>query len=522
MIPKAAIESYLREPRDDHAWMKDLRREDIDDALAGLRPPADPHPIMRFHQRVGMLLGVAYPQFSMWYHMGTGKTLMSLELLRYWWLAGRIRRAIVFVTSDKAFLTWERQIKQYEIGIPHVSLMGPSTRKWEQLEQFENGIILLPYPGAVAMVSDLAPARGGKRKRRLNEKLLRRLAKGVDAIVFDESTKIGHHTSQTHKMARFLRRTVPVCYGLAGRPFGRDPTLLWGQLRVVDGGATLGKTLGLFRSAFFDESDNPWDESGRAKDYAFRKRKMPVLSRMARHRSLTYTSEECLDLPATSSVIEEVSFGEEAAGYYKRFVERVIAARGNLREMKNVFVRMRQISSGFVGLIDDETGERAEVEFDVNPKLDRLLELIEEVPDGHKAVVWYEFTHSGRRIVHELKELGVKSIWLWSGTKDPTAAQNRFFDDPETTVAVVNHRVGAYSLDGMQEVANYAMVYESPVSAIDREQMERRLIREGQKRKVFTYDLVMRGSVDTKILDYHKEGNDLMKALLKDPNAVLR
>jgi len=221
-------------------------------------------------------------------------------------------------------------------------------------------------------------------------------------------------------------------------------------------------------------------------------------------------------------VTELVKFDDEARAYYERLVKQVLAARGNMREMKNVFLRMRQISSGFIGLKDDETGERAEIEFQENPKLERLLELLDQLPDGRKAVVFHEFTYSGKKITSLLKEeLGVKPIWLWSGTKDTKRELQRFATDNNCTVAVINNKVGAFSLDGLQDVANYTFVYESPVSSIDREQLERRLVRQGQKRTVFQYDLLVEKTVDQKIRDYHKEGEALFDALLRNPAKAL-
>ena len=189
--------------------------------------------------------------------------------------------------------------------------------------------------------------------------------------------------------------------------------------------------------------------------------------------------------------------------------------------MKNAFIRRRQVSSGFVGVVDDETGEKAEIEFVENPKLDWTLELAESIPEGHKIVIFYEFTWSGRKLTEALTKLGLNPIWLWSGTKNSREELNRFETDPSCEAAVINHRVGAYSLDGLQKVANYTVFYESPVSVIDREQAERRLRRDGQLRKVFQYDPVVRGSVDRKILEFHKEGEELMTALLRDPEKVL-
>jgi SNF2 family DNA or RNA helicase len=99
--------------------------------------------------------------------------------------------------------------------------------------------------------------------------------------------------------------------------------------------------------------------------------------------------------------------------------------------------------------------------------------------------------------------------------------QERFQTDPGCRFAVINNKVGAYSIDGLQYVANYLFVYESPVPVIDREQMERRLIRDGQANTVFIYDLVVQGTLDSRILDFHREGDDLLAALREDPRTVL-
>ncbi len=85
---------------------------------------------------------------------------------------------------------------------------------------------------------------------------------------------------------------------------------------------------------------------------------------------------------------------------------------------------------------------------------------------------------------------------------------------------MVNNQVGAFSLDGLQ-VANYQFFYESPVGVIDREQAERRLVRQGQVHQVFRYDLIVKGSADAKILRFHREGESLLKSLLRNPSKVL-
>lgn len=533
MIPAAAVDDYLGRDLDSHLWMKDLSEAEVDRALASLSPrpylwPGDAlNPDgLRLHQKVCILLGIAYPGFGFWIDMGGGKTAIALHLLRYWWDVGRLRRALVFVTSDKAFLTWEKQIRRFGVELPYAALEGSSEQKWRQLDELGEGVALVTRPGAVAMCSEkVVVKRKGKKpqpKMQLIPRQVHALARWADGVVWDESTREGSTQSLQFRLADQLRKVAHCRYALAGRPFGRDPTMLFPQYRLIDGGETLGETLGLFRAVFCSESENPWDPKGRARDYTFRKSMRGEFSRIIQHRSITYTADECVDLPPAVPIVEEVSFPTEARAYYKRVVADLIAAKGNFRAAKNAFLRMRQVSSGFVGVRDDETGERATIEFAENPKLDRLLDLLADVPEGHKAVVFYAFTWSGRRIVRALEhELDDRPIWLWSGTKDARRELGRFLDDPRCRTAVVNNQVGAYSLDGLQEVANYTLFFESPPSPIDREQAERRLERDGQLHKVMRYDLIVRGTMDQRILDFHAEGEEIMDAIMRDPARAL-
>ena len=520
MIPSSVVNDYLKRQLDSHLWVKQLTAKQLDAAIAQLQPPPKLNPKLKLHQKACFLLGVAEPKFCFWLDMGTGKTILALELLRYWFQVGLIKRALIFVTSDKAFSTWEKQLVKFGIELPIIALAGSSEQKWQQLEEFGEGLVLVPYPGARAMVCTKVAAKKGKKKKlKIDPEKMKRLLSWAEAIVLDESTKAAGD-SLTFSMIAQVRKKAKVRYALAGRPFGRDPIMLWAQHYLIDDGETLGETKGLFRAAFYNEKPNFWG-GPYSKDYTFKDKLRPQLSEMIQHRSITYSADECIDLPRVIPIKELVFFPEEAQAYYQKVVERIIAAKGNLRETKNAFLRMRQISSGFVGFKDDESGEKAEIEFQENPKLDRLLELLDELPEGRKAVVFYSFTYSGRKISQELTAMGIKPLWLWSGTKDAAKELQRFAKDPKCTVAVMNSQIAAYSLDGLQDVANYTFFYESPIGKIDREQAERRLIRQGQNRKVFQYDLLTAGTSDEKILDFHSEAEDLFQAILRNPAKAL-
>src|SRR5262249_48725752 len=153
-------------------------------------------------------------------------------------------------------------------------------------------------------------------------------------------------------------------------------------------------------------------------EYTLRKKLQPTLSRFIASSSLRYSVDECVELPEKVMVQKNCDFPVENWGYFVKARDELFKSHGNFREGQHAFLRLRQISSGFVGFIDDETEERAQVEFQVNPKLELLMELVREVPEDRKCVIFYEFNFSGAKISEALKKEKLKHGWLHGGTKD--------------------------------------------------------------------------------------------------------
>lgn len=529
MIDPREVKTFLNRELDNWGWVKDLTEKELDKELARLGfKVARPGKPLRLHQKACTLLGLALAYFSFWLDMGTGKTRLLLELMRHFILEGELRQVLILCPSEQAVYTWEEQIARWQINIPYVALgNSPSEEKWENLNELgDSGFIIATYPGLVWMLSTKKPKKkrnkvvmkDGKPVMTLtrNDTRVKRFKKFIDAAVLDESTKLGNQDSRQFQCVRAVTKGLLRVYALAGRPFGRDPTLVWSQQWLVDRGESLGDTLGLFRQAFFHEKKAYFGGF----DYTFDKRMEDDLAAMMAHRSITYASSECQDLPPLTQIVENIPLAEDAQEYFKKAVDALIAAKGNFVETRNTFLRMRQISSGFLGYKDDETGERAQFTFPENPKLDRLLELIDEVPRDRKFVIFHEFTHSGATIQAALeKELKIKVGWLRGGIKNSAEIQRDFHENPKRRGILVNNRLGSMSLN-LQD-ANYAFVFEAPLDAIDWDQLRKRIHREGQDRHCFLYDMRCRGTVDAGIRRNHIEGDNLFKRVLRDPYHIL-
>jgi SNF2 family DNA or RNA helicase len=281
---------------------------------------------------------------------------------------------------------------------------------------------------------------------------------------------------------------------------------------LVDWGQSLGENLGLYRATLFKEKPNYW--SG-FPEYEFDKKKTGLLNRFLAHRSIRYKAAEA-DLPKVRPISKYVRLPTDARAYYEKARDQLRAARGNIREMENMFLRMRQISSGYVGYVDDETGAKAQFEFDHNPKMEMLLSILESIR-GSKSIVFHDFIHTGNMIVRGLKELKIKYVWIRGGIKDPAKLLHTFDNDENCDVMLLNS-AGAFGLN--LQKAQYGIFYESPVPIIIRKQMERRFIRQHSLHKhVFLYDLIVEGTADEAILQMHKDGRDLFQAIVEDKPA---
>jgi SNF2 family DNA or RNA helicase len=154
------------------------------------------------------------------------------------------------------------------------------------------------------------------------------------------------------------------------------------------------------------------------------------------------------------------------------------------------------------------------MEFDENPKLELLIDLIKET-EG-KVVVALEYIKSGDIVCARLKKEKIKFERIYGETKDKVDTKDRFVQNEECKVLVGNIKSIGLGLDGLQKVCSYLFIYESPSSNIDRMQLEDRIHRGGQKNVTFIYDLVLKHkeSVEEKILSFIREGKDFFQYLI--------
>jgi SNF2 family DNA or RNA helicase len=515
----------LARKRKDSDKAKAFDESALDAKLAQLDPVPDFVTAPRKHQKVGFLLGATYPAYLMFFDMGLGKSWLMLNLFKWRKQRGEAPKALlVLVPLESLVIGWQEQVETHTPSLTYAGVAGSSGQR-EAALSFNAGVVVMTYATFLRLVTVEVPVvddgehqrtKGGRPKVKwvVDHTKVVDVMGAFSGLVVDECTAIKNHQSQTYKAVKSAGECVLFRYGLAGRPLGRDPEALWSQFKAIDHGESLGETLGLFRSAFFKPKRNYWSGGF---DWVLDKSKEHLLRRCTRHRSITYAENECADLPPLVRVVRKVKWARENREYHERLIDEMRESKGAFRLVENVFLRMRQLSSGYLGVVDPE-GERVQIKFKDNPKMDELVAVLNEVPLDRKAIVFNDYTITGDLICERLKTEKIKHVRLFGGTRDKAGVLDKFKRDPKARVLVLQSAAGSFGLN--LQVANYCIFYESPVDPIIRAQAEKRAHRTGQTETVFIIDLVVRQSVDERVLKFIKEGNNLFEAVLRQASTL--
>jgi SNF2 family DNA or RNA helicase len=512
MINQKAIDAFLNRPVDNFGWLKNVSIQQLEKEIAELGDNITSLKLWK-HQQACLLMLLEIKRFMLHIDMGGGKTLLTLALLRHRKAMGQKPRAIVFVPYLTAIDTWIQETAKHTPELTCVPLLGTAIQNRATLAG-PGDLFVACYQSAVALTTGRDKPAKGHSKWVLKASDVRQHFPGFDTMVCDEIQKCKSVTSLTYRMCRALSKQCDWVIGLTGTPFGRDLLDLWPQFYLVDGGAALGPTLGFYREVFFKQEQKYWGGN----DFKFKKKLLPDLKRLMQHSSISYGIDELVDMPPVSRYKRKLTLPDGIKGYVDKAAQQLKEAisnkqlSGNYYLVESSYLQLRQLSSGFM-TFKGEDSDKVQVDFPDNPKLDALSELVEALPDGCKMVVFHHFQHTNKVISDHLTSMKVKHARVYGKSKDPLGELKRFRDDPDCKILVINSRSGSASLN--LQNANFVVFFEQPDSAIDRQQAERRTWRPGQTKRVYYYDLIMEGTVDERMFQANKAGENLLKQLLE-------
>lgn len=464
-------------------------------------------------QLEGLAFSLANKKSMLFFEMRVGKTYIALNWIDILRKTGEIKKpTLVIAHSPLALGIWTNEaIKHSRITLTSVSSGPKALENLRKATETSDSVVV----SWSTLQSVFSEKREKNTRLYPNPELITEASKWFDAVVIDEIHMAMHHDTLRFKIASRLVERCQWRLGLTGTPFGRNPFGLWSQYFLIDGGQRLTQNYYFFEQAFGKKKPNRFIRVGY--EYVFAKQKMPQLQNKIRDITLSCRLTDVHDVNIMRGLVE-LGLSKEQQNAYDEIVDEISQQKyGNSDEVKNRFVVLRQISSGFRKAAE---GSNKYIDFLDAAKFNWAEEFFENLGDEIKCVFFHEFIHTGERLGYLLDRLKIKYTRLWGGSRDKEAYRTEF-QNGDSKILVVNSATGGVGADF--SAADYLCFFECPPSVITRRQAEARPLGRGSRPLVV--DDIISSPVEQRILDLQKQGSEmasLFRGSGKDIAAALR
>jgi len=460
----------------------------------GIKPVAAPRGFvgqLRDYQREGLGWFKFLQQFKfggcLADDMGLGKTVQVLALLES--RRNDDSRPSLVVVPRSLIFNWQQEAARFTPKLRVLTHTGSERIKGHA--HFENYDLILTTYGT------------------LRRDVIHYNEVEFDFVVLDEAQAIKNATTETAKAARLLKGRQRLA--LSGTPIENHLGELWSLFEFLNPGM-------LGSAAVFQSSTNGTqkaDEESRT-----------MLSRALRPFILRRTKQQVAkELPAK---LEQTIYCEmderqrrqyeELRDYYRQSLLEKVSLQGINKskiQILEALLRLRQTACHpalIAGSGDD---------FTPNAKLDVLMPRLSEVTEeGHKAIVFSQFTSFLSIIRKRLNDQNVEYEYLDGKTRNRGAAVERFQNDPDCKLFLISLKAGGQGLN--LTAAEYVFLLDPWWNPAVEAQAIDRAHRIGQTNRVFAYRLITRDTVEEKVLELQSSKRELADAIINADNSVIR
>jgi SNF2 family DNA or RNA helicase len=207
---------------------------------------------------------------------------------------------------------------------------------------------------------------------------------------------------------------------------------------------------------------------------------------------------------------------DELRRHYQASIQRRVETQGLARSKIHVLealLRLRQAACHPALLDPKRAGEGS-------AKLAVLFEQLEEVlVEGHKALVFSQFTRLLALVRRGLEARGIEHAYLDGRTRDRKAAIARFQEDARCRVFAISLKAGGTGLN--LTAADYVFLLDPWWNPAVEAQAVDRTHRIGQTRPVMAYRLVAEDTVEEKILALQAHKRALASSIFGDEKSFV-
>ena len=467
---------------------------DYDSVLnSPVRPELDPsvfHGQLREYQKTGVawLDGMSDRGCNLILadEMGLGKTV---QLLAYLAVSPQKRLPALIVCPTTLVGNWAAEIKRFLPGFRTLIVNGPNRGSlWEKAATRE--IVITSYA------------------------LVRRDIKQIDGIkwstlILDEAQHIKNPLSLNARTCKSIPSGNRII--LTGTPLENSAEDLWSMFDFLHPGL-LG-SLNSFREKYSDIA-------------ASAELKRELVRRIAPFMLRRRKSDVCLELPPKQEQLLYCDMESPQRMLYQTLEKRACEQFRQFSELESgdrsithihllaSIMRMRQVCCAPELLPDGEGTGIA------SAKLDLLNELLLETLDsGHKVLLFSQFTSMLSIIRDSLSAQQIDFEYLDGSTHDRAERIERFNSDPEVRVFLLSLKAGGVGINLTS--ADTVIIFDPWWNPAVEDQAADRTHRIGQTRSVNIIRLVVRDSIEERILALHERKRALFNDLVEESTEAL-
>ncbi len=461
------------------------------DGVKALEAPAGFHGELRPYQCEGLGWLDYLQQFDfggiLADDMGLGKTIQVLALLQRRRSRRQAKGPSLGVVPRSLVFNWIAEASKFTPRLRVLDYTGPNRHALrEEFDYYD--LIITTYGTLRTDIMELGQFE-------------------FDYLILDEAQAIKNAESQAAKAARLLRGKYRLA--MSGTPIENHLGELWSIFEFLNPGM-LGTNAVFKRHTTGSATLEVEDRALLAKalrPFILRRTKAQVV------KDLPEKSEQTLHCdmePAQRQLYEELR------AHYRSALLRKDAAELNRSkiEVLEALLRLRQAAC-HPGLIDPTRAAEP------SAKLDMLLPQISEVvEEGHKVLVFSQFTSFLALVRDRLDQEGLKYEYLDGRTRNRAERVERFQNDPAIQIFLISLKAGGLGLN--LTAAEYVYLLDPWWNPAVEAQAIDRSHRIGQTQHVFAYRLICGDTVEEKILELQQRKRDLADAILNADNRLIQ
>jgi len=421
--------------------------------------------------------------------MGTGKTIQTLVFLQSLVSRGQTSASSLIVMPRSLIFNWQREIARWtpELRV----LVHTDHGRADTTAAFANADLVLTTYGTLLRDHDLLATYQ------------------FSYVVLDEAQTIKNPVSQTARAVRALRSEHRLT--LSGTPVENSIMELWSQFAFLNPGM-LG-SLDHFRTEFATPIERDGDAHA-----------AQLLRRMVNPCILRRTKDQVApDLPARNERILYCAMEAAQHKLYQRYRDQYRAQLLSLIDdhgmndsrMKVLegLLRLRQICN-HPRLVESTFRGRS-------AKFEQLLETLAILQaEGHKALIFSQFVQMLTILREHLDQQNVSYTYLDGKTQNRAAVVDRFQTDPHVHFFLISLKAGGVGLN--LTAADYVIHIDPWWNPAVEQQATDRTHRIGQEKPVFIYKLIVRESVEEKMVHLQERKRALADSIITSEQGIVK